>query len=368
MRLTPLDIRKQEFTRGFRGYEAEEVQAFLQMVSSQWEDLLDDQRRQEERLREMEAKLVHYEKVEEALQEALQTARESSRKAVENAEQKARLIIEEAEVRAIEIKKDAEQERHQIKRDAAKLSSRRNEIVARLRAFLMSEMELLARYEVDDPIGFIKLLPADERRLQQAAERTLPPAEPDEPEPSDAAYAASDPDAYDTDEADVDDYEEKTPPSPPAAVAPREAGEGPRLARAPERHAPVYTRPDEDEERPRQARPYEQERAEERRSPRITWKNERPSEPDDEEVYPAEATDASDRPGQAEAEEADAQPDAGERRDEVRRGQGWKAHTVVSPPSGGRGQPSRHGSSDDASITASSEEIEKIRRILNDLD
>ncbi len=70
MRITPLEIRKQEFTKGFRGFEVEEVQSFLQTVSSQWEEALADQRRLESRVRELEAKLQHYTNVEEALQEA----------------------------------------------------------------------------------------------------------------------------------------------------------------------------------------------------------------------------------------------------------------------------------------------------------
>ena len=168
MRLTPLDIRKQEFTRGFRGYEPEEVNAFLQMVSSQWDEVLDDSRRKDEKIRELESKMEHYAKVEEALQEALQTTRDTSRKALQNAEEKARLIVQEAERRAEDIKRNAEQDRHQIKRETAKLSGRRSEIISRLRAFLMSEMELLARFEGDDPMGFIKLVSAEEQRALQA--------------------------------------------------------------------------------------------------------------------------------------------------------------------------------------------------------
>lgn len=171
MRLTPLDIRKQEFSRGFRGFDGDEVNAFLQMVANQWEELQDENRRHEERIRELENKLVHYEKVEEALQEALQTARETSRKALENAEEKAEMILSQAEARAMEIKREAEQERHELKRETVKLSGRRSEIVSRLRAFLMSEMELLARYEGDDPVGFIKLLPAEEKRVRQLSDR-----------------------------------------------------------------------------------------------------------------------------------------------------------------------------------------------------
>lgn len=179
MRLTPLDIRKQEFTRGLRGYDAEEVLAFLQMLSSQWEDLLDESRRKDEKIRDLENKMVHYEKVEEALQEALQTARETSKEALQNAEEKARLIINSAEQRAEEIKRDAGEDLHQIKRDTAKLSGRRSEIVTRLRAFLMSEMEILAHFEGDDPVGFIKLIPGRDKPSENAPADTITPPDAD---------------------------------------------------------------------------------------------------------------------------------------------------------------------------------------------
>ncbi len=86
MRLSSLDIKKQEFTRTLRGYDQEEVQAFLDMLAGQWEALLAEQRRTEEKVRELKAKMEHYEKVEEALQETL-TARESCQQALENARQ-----------------------------------------------------------------------------------------------------------------------------------------------------------------------------------------------------------------------------------------------------------------------------------------
>ena len=151
MRLTPLDIRKQEFTRAFRGCDVDEVEAFLQMLSSQWEDLLDENRRRDEKIRDLQNKMAHYEKVEEALQEALQTARETSKEFLLNAENKAKLIVENAERRAEDIKRDAERDRYTMSREASELSSRRSEIIARLRAFLTSEMELLGHYDMDAP-------------------------------------------------------------------------------------------------------------------------------------------------------------------------------------------------------------------------
>ncbi|MEO0559398.1 MAG: DivIVA domain-containing protein [Bacteroidota bacterium] len=157
MKLSPLDIKRQQFGKAFRGYEPDEVDAFVKQVASQWESVLDELRISTERNRELEQKLKHYERVELALQEALETARETARRSEEAAERKAKIIVEQAELKADRTLQDVEQERFGLRRDIAKLTGRQNEVAARLRAFLMSELEILAQFQGDDPVGFIRL-------------------------------------------------------------------------------------------------------------------------------------------------------------------------------------------------------------------
>lgn len=147
MNVSSLEIKKQEFKQSLRGYDPVEVRAFLEMLAMQWSELQAEQRRSEDKIVELKAKLEHYERVEVALQEALQTARDSSRHALENAQQEANLIVKEAEGKAEDIKRAAKRERDQLHEDVQRLLSRRDELVARLRAFLLSEVELLSRYE-----------------------------------------------------------------------------------------------------------------------------------------------------------------------------------------------------------------------------
>lgn len=188
MKLTPLDIRKHEFTRGFRGYDPEEVRAFLDMLSRQWEEALGEIRLAEERVRELEGKVAHYERVEEALQEALTMARDNAKRSQEHAEERARLTVEEAELRAEQLLKEAEHERYKLRQDISKLSHRHAEVTARLRHFLMTELEVLAQHEEQRPVGFMKLIPAREAEA-------LPPAEQERheeaPKPRPAAHAAA---------------------------------------------------------------------------------------------------------------------------------------------------------------------------------
>lgn len=269
MKLTPLDIRKHEFTKKLRGYDPVEVKAFTEMVSQQWEEALDELRRAQDRVREMENKISHYEKVEVALQEALESARSGAKRTQDHAEERARLIVEEAELKVEQMLQDAEQERFRLRQDVAKLSHRHDEITARLRHFLMSELEILARHEDDRPIGFMKLVPGPEAEA-------LPPA----PE-----AASSGPEAA-SGEQRAEDRKQKAPAEaePAAAAGPAEAAPDPfehagapepEAAEAPEpeertTYADLYARAAEAErERPAPAEPGEIEPPEEEDEP--TW-------------------------------------------------------------------------------------------------
>jgi len=147
MKITSLDIRKQEFARTFRGYDIDEVDSFLQIVATGWQEMVDELRRSEDKTHEQQLKLQHYMKVEEALEEALQTARTSARQTVESAEKKANNLLEEAENRIVGMQKDSDLNRLHVKRETARYAVRQQEIVAKLRAFLVSEMEILQHFE-----------------------------------------------------------------------------------------------------------------------------------------------------------------------------------------------------------------------------
>ena len=161
MTLTPLEIRKKEFDKAMRGYAPAEVRSYLDLVATSYHDLAEERRMLKDRLQDMEQKLERYARVEEALQEAVESARDNAKRAQEAAEQRAKLIVEEAEMKAQRRVQDAEQERYRLRQDLVKLERRRVEAAAQLRGFLMSELEILAKFDGEEPTGFIKLLPSD---------------------------------------------------------------------------------------------------------------------------------------------------------------------------------------------------------------
>lgn len=225
MRLSPLDIKKQEFSRKLRGIDDDEVRAFLDQVASQWEDMQDEHRRMEDRVRELEGKLEHYEKVEEALQEALQTARDSSEERLRNAQQKADNITQEAKAKADRLLQDAREQRQQFRRDIQALASRRDDLVVRLRGFLTSELEVLARFEGQDPRGYIESLASgeevDPERFDVEKEARAS-ASLDEPERKAAPKAAPDGGDESAEDASTEETagEPAAPPEESAAQEP----------------------------------------------------------------------------------------------------------------------------------------------------
>ncbi|NND71533.1 MAG: DivIVA domain-containing protein [Rhodothermales bacterium] len=147
MRLSPLDIKKQEFNRGFRGFEEQEVTAYLQMLADQWDELINDHRNLESKVTDLENKLVHYQRVEDALQEALNTAKSSSKTKIANAEQEAALILREAQAKAEELLQKARAGNQALRQSNLVLEQRQQQVISRLKAFLSSEMDMLAGFE-----------------------------------------------------------------------------------------------------------------------------------------------------------------------------------------------------------------------------
>ena len=83
MKLTPLDVRKQQFKKLMRGYDPVEVDTFLEMVAVDMEELLRLQRDARDRTVELETQLKDYRQIEKPLQQTLLQAQEVMAKAYE---------------------------------------------------------------------------------------------------------------------------------------------------------------------------------------------------------------------------------------------------------------------------------------------
>ena len=71
MNLIPKDIKKRDFKKSLRGYEVDEVDAFLETVSSHYEKLLVDNKNLTEKVKSLMADIDIYKENESNLQRAI---------------------------------------------------------------------------------------------------------------------------------------------------------------------------------------------------------------------------------------------------------------------------------------------------------
>jgi cell division initiation protein len=138
MRITPLDIKKQEFQTKMRGFDKTEVVSFLEVVSEEMEELVRDNLELKEKMQRAADKLANYSKIESALQNTLV-------KAV--AEEKAELIIREANSQAEKIVDDAYEKLSELRREHISLKNQRAAFLVNFRSLLESQLKLLELME-----------------------------------------------------------------------------------------------------------------------------------------------------------------------------------------------------------------------------
>lgn len=156
MKLTPLEIKQQTFEKSLRGYDVSEVQAFLSLLSNEWEHLMNANKDLEAKIEALNERVKHYERVEEALHETLQTAKESAEQKLAGAKLEAQSSIEKAELQADAIIREAHQTRQNIRQSVLRLIDKKEELTRSMQAFLENSQQSLKQFS-DDAAGTFSL-------------------------------------------------------------------------------------------------------------------------------------------------------------------------------------------------------------------
>src|SRR3972149_12085770 len=101
MRMTPMEIRQQQFdTQLFRGCDVQQVDAYLNQVANDYEELMRENSLLKEQLALLEDRLRGVEEREKLLKETLVSAQQMSEEMKENAKRETQLILGEAELQS----------------------------------------------------------------------------------------------------------------------------------------------------------------------------------------------------------------------------------------------------------------------------
>lgn len=177
MRITPLDVRKQEFKKVVRGLDPEEVYAFLATVADEYETVLTDNRQLRDRVLELDEKVTEYRNMEKTLRDTLMTAERVMAEARENARKEADLLLRDAKVQAQQDSQNTAAQAEALKAQLRELRSQRDGFLARLRGMAEAQIGMVA--------SFVKDFEEDDRHQDwspsnsyQETARYTSPAEP----------------------------------------------------------------------------------------------------------------------------------------------------------------------------------------------
>lgn len=152
--LTPLDVRKKrgDFSTKLRGYDPQEVDAFLEEVSARLEELVKENLRFQDRTEMLQERVDASDGREKAIQEALVTAQQLRAEVKEQATREASLIEREARSRIEAL--SAEAERHLRERMSAleELERQRRKFLKTFRMLLEREIDAVEVEEGRAPL------------------------------------------------------------------------------------------------------------------------------------------------------------------------------------------------------------------------
>ena len=205
MKITPLEIRQKNFERTMRGYDKDEVTAFLVTLSQEWERQIDETKelrikyeaseREVSKLREVESSLYKTLKTAEdtganLIDQASKTAdlhlRESQLKAdslLNEAKERAKNTMEEAEQSAKEVIEDMEQRLMDLVQDYKNLEMQRTNLLADLKRISSEALDRTDRVKKTDDFNPDQYLNRARKELKKIIYPNMEPVNMNQPEP-----------------------------------------------------------------------------------------------------------------------------------------------------------------------------------------
>jgi cell division initiation protein len=143
MRITPLDIQQKQFPIKFRGFDVEEVYAFLEVVREEMEELLRENAALKENIARTDGQMKDYRDMENTLRETLMTAQQMVEEYKSNARKEAELITREAELKAEAIVKESQEKVIKIHEDIVDLKGIRRHFKEEVRRLIESHLRMI---------------------------------------------------------------------------------------------------------------------------------------------------------------------------------------------------------------------------------
>ncbi|UCH77393.1 MAG: DivIVA domain-containing protein [Candidatus Coatesbacteria bacterium] len=153
MKITPQDIHSQEFRRSLRGYDMDEVDAFLAQVADELETYAQENLQLKDRIKVLEERVAEYQNLDERLKDTLLTAQEMKDEIAKASQHKVEAAVNQARGEAQRIVADAHKKLIAIQSQVDELRRYRDSFIIRYKAFLDQQYHFLADYAKSEGAG-----------------------------------------------------------------------------------------------------------------------------------------------------------------------------------------------------------------------
>ena len=149
MRITPLDVRKQEFRKSVRGFDCDEVRAFLTTLADEYEAILVDNKVLRERNIDQENKINEYMNMERTLRDTLMTAERVMQESKDNAAREGELVIQEARLTSKGILEECRVRTEELRRELVSLRTEKETYLARFKGLAEAQVTFIETHKDD---------------------------------------------------------------------------------------------------------------------------------------------------------------------------------------------------------------------------
>ena len=147
MKYNSVDIELKEFTKSFKGYNPQEVRAFLKELASQTEAFAYENNLLKDRLRERELQVLEFKDREETLKSTVITAQKITESLTEQANKEAVQIVTNSKLKAENMVREARRRIRNYIDDIARLEQRKNAIILEIKTVLETQLKLVSSFD-----------------------------------------------------------------------------------------------------------------------------------------------------------------------------------------------------------------------------
>ena len=159
MKISPMDIQRQEFARVLRGYDREEVRTYLNIVAEEVAALQRERDSLDQQVQNMQGLLDEHRQRETILKNTLLTAQRVSEEIREVARKQSENVVKEAEMQADKLLELAQTRAHEVERGILELRGQRTSLRTDIRSVvtrLTHLLDLQEEAELEDNLRFLK--------------------------------------------------------------------------------------------------------------------------------------------------------------------------------------------------------------------